>query len=254
MSEISDAFQNHHQAILSTVAAHVAAIAEAAPHADPRALVTFLQGDLLPHAAGEERYLYPALDPVLKRHGRPTDTMTVDHEFIERYIQQIAETVGALSIAEPVDPPALQTRLQRLCWQLQALLELHLEKEERIYMPLFERYVADEEQQRILEGMHEPPLNESARPHPTVLDLRTLLPAQRHKWIFDSFEDLEAGEHFVIVGDQNLRPLFYEFQAAWGDGFTWEDLDDGPARWRARLGRPGAAANGIEPGLIILVE
>jgi len=32
---------------------------------------------------------------------------------------------------------------------------LHLRKEEEVYLPLFEKYVAPEEQQKVLDAMHE---------------------------------------------------------------------------------------------------
>jgi hypothetical protein len=37
---------------------------------------------------------------------------------------------------------------------LEVIVQVHLEKEERIYVPLFEEYLSEEEQQRVLDGMH----------------------------------------------------------------------------------------------------
>jgi uncharacterized protein (DUF2249 family)/hemerythrin-like domain-containing protein len=254
MSEISAALHAHKQEIMTTFTEHVTAIVEELPQADPDALVGFLQGDLLPHAIGEEQHFYPAMDPVLRAHGRPTSTMTVDHEFIEEYIRRIKETTAALRTADPADRPVVATRLRRLCLQLEALLQLHLEKEERIYMPLFERHVPEEEQQRVLAAMDEATAVERLARAPDTLDLRTLLPAQRRQLIGDAFEALAPGESFVLVSDHDMRPLYYEWQAEWPGAFTWADLDDGPAVWRVRLGRPGAIDSGIDPEQIILVR
>jgi uncharacterized protein (DUF2249 family)/hemerythrin-like domain-containing protein len=254
MSEISAAMHAHKQEIMTTFTEHVTAIIEGLPQADPDALVGFLQGDLLPHAIGEEQHFYPAMDPVLRAHGRPTSTMTVDHEFIEEYIRRIRETTAALRSADSADRAVIETRLRRLCLQLEALLQLHLEKEERIYMPLFERHVPQEEQQRVLAAMDEATAVERLARAPDTLDLRTLLPVQRRQLIGDAFEALAPGESFVLVSDHDMRPLYYEWQAEWPGAFTWVDLDDGPRVWRVRLGRPGAVDSGIDPEQIILVR
>jgi uncharacterized protein (DUF2249 family) len=89
---------------------------------------------------------------------------------------------------------------------------------------------------------------------PDTLDLRTLLPAQRRDLIAEAFEALAPGESFVLVSDHDTRPLYYEWQAEHAGEFTWAELDDGPAVWRVRLGRPGAIDSGIDPEQIILVR
>jgi hemerythrin-like domain-containing protein len=156
MSQITEAIHNHHQELMARLTEHVTALVTDRADADPEGLVEFLTGDLLPHAAGEERHLYPAVDPLLREHGRPTETMSVDHEFITAYIRQIEDTVETLRGATVEERTALLGRLQRLAVQLDAIMHLHLEKEERVYLPLFERYLADEEQRQVLDGMHEP--------------------------------------------------------------------------------------------------
>lgn len=154
MSTVSEAIRNHHRELLSALTGQVTALVEGRPEADPDALAAFLKGDLLPHAVGEERHLYPAVEPLIKAHGQATATMSVDHEFIEDYIRQIEETTKSLHTVDADKRPALETRLQHLALELGAILRLHLEKEERIYLPLFEQYLPEPEQERVLEGMH----------------------------------------------------------------------------------------------------
>lgn len=154
MSQVSEAIRNHHRELLETLTSQVAALVEGRPEADPQALADFLQDELLPHAVGEEKHLYPAVEPLVKAHGRATATMSVDHEFIENYIRQIGETAEGLQRAGAEERPALERRLRHLALQLEALLRLHLEKEERVYLPLFEQHLSEEEQQQVLEGMH----------------------------------------------------------------------------------------------------
>ncbi|HEY63373.1 MAG TPA: hemerythrin domain-containing protein [Caldilineae bacterium] len=153
MSAVGEAIRNHHQELIHTLTEHVASVVEGRAEADPQVLASFLVDELLPHAIGEERHLYPAVEPLVKAHGQATATMSVDHEFIEGYIRQIQETAQALQGAGD-DRSKLEDRLRRLALQLEAVLRVHLEKEERVYLPLFERHLSEDEQQRVLDGMH----------------------------------------------------------------------------------------------------
>lgn len=95
-SKVSEAIRGHHRELLNTLSNHVAALVKGRPGARPQFLCTFLKEELLPHAVGEERHLYPAVDPLIKTYGKATATMSVDHEFIGTYIRQIEETTKAL--------------------------------------------------------------------------------------------------------------------------------------------------------------
>ncbi|MFQ5795547.1 MAG: hemerythrin domain-containing protein [Candidatus Bipolaricaulia bacterium] len=154
MSKVSEAIRNHHRELMSTLTAQVTALVEGRPEADPQILAAFLKGDLLPHALGEEQHLYPAVEPLVKAHGQATATMSVDHEFIQNYIRQIEETTQALRTAGADERSGLEGHLQRLAMQLEAVLQLHLEKEERVYLPLFEQYLSEEEQRHVLDEWH----------------------------------------------------------------------------------------------------
>jgi hypothetical protein len=69
MSQVGDSIRSHHKSLMSAIFERVDAIVEDRPGADPRELSNILRGDLLPHAVGEERYLYPALEGVIHEHG-----------------------------------------------------------------------------------------------------------------------------------------------------------------------------------------
>jgi len=235
MSQVTEAIRNHHRELANTLAAQVAALVESRPDADPQAMATFLSNELLPHAIGEERHLYPVVEPLVKAHGRATTTMSVDHEFIEEYIRQIGQTVQALQRAGQDQRPALETQLQRLALQLEAVLQVHLEKEERVYLPLFEQYLSEEEQQRVLDGMHA--AYEEPATDPKIVDVRQVPPPQRHPLIFHTFDSLGAGEAFVLVNDHDPKPLYYQFAFEREGEFTWEYLEQGPAVWRVRIGK-----------------
>jgi hemerythrin-like domain-containing protein len=155
MSNVIDAMHQHHQQLLDQLGEHVRLLTDRPSDADPTALATFLKDDLLPHAAGEERSLYPVVGPLIKAHGTATATMSIDHRVLGDYVRIIDERARAIAAADPTARPALLSRLARYGLQIEAIFRLHLLKEEEVYLPLFEAFVAPDEQQKILDAMHE---------------------------------------------------------------------------------------------------
>ena len=206
--------------------------------------MAFLKGDLLGHAAGEERHLYPAVEPLLKAHGMTTATMRLDHRFLEDYIGKIADVAGRLRGAPSDAAPGLERELARLVLQLQALFRVHLAKEEQIYLPLFEQYVPVDAQRRVMEQMHEPMPSAEAPAPGDVLDVRPLPPPRRHPLILSTFEALAPGQAFTLVNDHDPKPLYYQFQAELTGQCTWDYLEQGPRAWRVRIGRVSGAERG----------
>lgn len=74
----------------------------------------------------------------------------------------------------------------------------------------------------------------------TTIDVRTIVPRERHPLIFRTFEGLQPGEGFELVNDHDPKPLYYQFQAELGPTFEWQYLEQGPEGWRVRIGRPAA--------------
>ncbi len=239
MSKVTQAMKNHHHELAKQLEQLVNAIYQEQPGANPEALVSFLKQDLLPHAAGEEKELYPVVGELVRQYGKPTATMSIDHEYIGNYIKSIEETSKALERATPEERPALQARLARLGLQLEALFHVHLDKEERVYLPLFEKYVSEQEQQKVLDGMHEAhgDENEAASPVKATVDVRIIPPSRRHPLIFETFESLQPGEAFELINDHDPKPLYYQFQAERGGEFTWDYLQAGPEVWQVQIGK-----------------
>ncbi|HED04950.1 MAG TPA: DUF2249 domain-containing protein [Candidatus Fraserbacteria bacterium] len=233
---VSEAIQAHHQELLDSLKGYSQALSESPSQVDLGELVVFLRQELLSHAQGEERQLYPAVDPLVQAHGKATATMSVDHQFIGGLVAQIEEAAQAAQHATEAARPKIERRLGRLSLQLEAIFQLHLSKEERIYLPLLEKYLSPADQQRILDDMHASP-EQSATPVKTTLDLRPMPPRERHPLIFETFESLQPGEAFVLINDHDPKPLFYQFQAERAGQFDWEYLAKGPEAWRVRIGR-----------------
>jgi uncharacterized protein (DUF2249 family) len=70
-----------------------------------------------------------------------------------------------------------------------------------------------------------------------VLDVRTLIPAERHRLIFVTYGDLKPGESFTLVNDHDPKPLYYQFEAEHKGQFSWQYLEQGPQTWRVEIGR-----------------
>ena len=155
MSNVRTAIHNHHTALLDTLTKYGAQLSSQPASFDPEQVVDFLKNDLLSHAGGEEEYLYPAVENLIKTYGQATATMLLDHQFIKDYVHRIEVAAAALTHATPDARGTLEKQLEHLILELEAIFKLHLEKEEQVYLPLFEQYLPVEEQQRILDGMHE---------------------------------------------------------------------------------------------------
>ena len=251
MATAREALRHHHEELAGKMAGYVEALTGGATAADPEPFIRFLRDELLPHAAGEDRYLYPAVEPLLKAHGSATATMQVDHRAIGGYVQALEQAAARLRGAGGAGRAEVARDVTRLAWQLKALFDVHLQKEEQIYMPLLTRYTTEAEQQRIIRQMHEMPAGDHdaaggsapdgagrATPNGDAdLDVRTLVPARRHAVIFKTFVALAPGRAFVLVNDHDPKPLFYQFQAEQAGKFTWTYLEQGPEVWRVRIGR-----------------
>lgn len=70
-----------------------------------------------------------------------------------------------------------------------------------------------------------------------TIDVREIMPRERHPLIFNTFDELAPGESFEIVNDHDPKPLYYQFMAERPGQLGWEYLEDGPETWRVRIGK-----------------
>jgi uncharacterized protein (DUF2249 family) len=53
------------------------------------------------------------------------------------------------------------------------------------------------------------------------LDVRDMIPRERHSTIFARFDALQPGETLRLVNDHDPKPLRYQFMAERPNLFTW---------------------------------
>ena len=71
----------------------------------------------------------------------------------------------------------------------------------------------------------------------SLIDVRTIVPRERHPRIFDLYARLQPGEAFELVNDHDPKPLYYQFSAEHAEQFTWEYLERGPDVFRVLIGK-----------------
>ena len=69
------------------------------------------------------------------------------------------------------------------------------------------------------------------------LDVRVLIPIQRHELLVGLFKDMKAGETFTFINDHDPIPLYYEFKSIYGDVVGWEYLNRGGREWKVKVTR-----------------
>lgn len=75
---------------------------------------------------------------------------------------------------------------------------------------------------------------------PSIIDVRAIVPNERHDRIFSSFNALPQGAALELINDHDPAPLHRQFKSSLHGLFTWDYLEQGPDLWRVRLGKaPG---------------
>ena len=75
-----------------------------------------------------------------------------------------------------------------------------------------------------------------------TIDVRQIIPRERHPLIFQTFDALDPGQGFQLVNDHDPKPLYYQFAAEHPGRFSWDYLEQGPDVWRVRIGKTGSTA------------
>lgn len=110
----------------------------------------FLQRDLLPHAGAEDEVMYPAVDRALGAPGA-TLTMSIDHREIERLSRELGMLIPNEGSAG--GDPAWAGNVRRVLYSLHAILNVHMAKEEEIYLPVLDSALTGPQADALFEEM-----------------------------------------------------------------------------------------------------
>lgn len=74
-------------------------------------------------------------------------------------------------------------------------------------------------------------------PAPVVVDLRLMIPPERHATVFGALDVLAPGSTFVLINDHAPRPLLSRIEQSWPGLFDVAFLRDGPEVWQVAITR-----------------
>lgn len=89
---------------------------------------------------------------------------------------------------------------------------------------------------------------------PDEIDVRTLIPIQRHTKLLKIFKELPPHESFVFINDHDPLPLYYEFRSIHGDVVGWEYLNKGGREWKVKVTRTEASVSKEFYGISTLID
>jgi uncharacterized protein (DUF2249 family) len=72
---------------------------------------------------------------------------------------------------------------------------------------------------------------------PVIVDLRPMIPPERHATVFAALATLEPGATFVLINDHAPIPLLARIAENWPGLFEHEFLRDGPDVWQVAFTR-----------------
>ena len=75
---------------------------------------------------------------------------------------------------------------------------------------------------------------------PLIVDLRPMIPPERHATVFAALDALEPGGTFVLINDHAPVPLLRRIEESWPGRFAVEFLRDGPEVWQVAITRAAA--------------
>jgi hemerythrin-like domain-containing protein len=98
-------------------------------------VVSFFEQHIRPHAAWEERVLYPAVDKRAGGRGSAGETFTASMRFEHRVVTRWVEELSGIAAAPQPDAVAFARRADNLL----GLVSAHFEAEEQVLLPVLDR-------------------------------------------------------------------------------------------------------------------
>jgi regulator of cell morphogenesis and NO signaling len=86
-----------------------------------------------------------------------------------------------------------------------------------------------------------------------ILNVTLIEPRLKHPTIFQRFDDLKPGETLILHNDHDPKPLYYQLLNNYGEIFTWEYLEQGPALFRIKISKKPLAQKEVSKENILNV-
>jgi uncharacterized protein (DUF2249 family) len=68
-----------------------------------------------------------------------------------------------------------------------------------------------------------------------TIDVRDLKPQRRHEALLQTFDELSAGEGFVLINDHDPKPLYHELRSMHGEVIDWTYRRIGDESWQVEI-------------------
>lgn len=237
----AEAVEQHHARLAGALAAHVERLLAVGSAWEPArdGLVAWCRTELLPHAAAEEKTLYPAASG-FDRARLLVDAMVAEHGVLAGLVEEVAGAAGGVRAAAAGRA-------------LRALFETHLVKEDEQLLPLLAQ-APDVDLARLLGGMHQLlggrdddhghgeaaggcgghqcSCGEVDGPGYPELDARVVPHAIRHATILGALDAVAPGGGLVLVAPHDPLPLLAQVEQRRPGVFEVGYLERGPEAWR----------------------
>jgi uncharacterized protein (DUF2249 family) len=79
-----------------------------------------------------------------------------------------------------------------------------------------------------------------------TIDVRDLKPQRRHEALLQTFDELGAGEGFVLINDHDPKPLYYELRSMHGEIIDWTYRSKGEDGWQVEIQKTAESSAGNE--------
>jgi len=71
------------------------------------------------------------------------------------------------------------------------------------------------------------------------LDVREIMPRERHPRIFSTIDALEPGQSLRLINDHDPKPLYYQLMAERAGQIDWQYIENGPTVWQVQITKVG---------------
>ena len=220
-----DAIRAHHRALSDGLTDRANGVLRAAVDRQPLEpavadFVAYVNEEVLPHAAAEEKTIYPAV-VAHTQLGNLIGDMITEHAALSMSAARLTTLTDAAEAAKQAQ-------------EIADLFTSHAEKENDVLLPaLIDDDTVDLAE--LLGRMHG--MVHVADDSEPDLDVRQVAHFRRHDLIFTAYRALQPGRGFILVNDHDPMPLRYQFEAQYAGEYSWDYLESGPRVWRVRVGR-----------------